>query len=144
MGRLPGPVAVAGRRVGATIATPPLARLYARQMVVLAAVAASLVLMDTTTAYSVLLGGLISIGPNSYFARQAFRFRGARAGPLVARSFYLGETGKFVLTAAAFAAVFATVEPLNVTALWAAFLCMTAGHWFVWHRHLAGCSDGKR
>jgi ATP synthase protein I len=130
--------------VGAIIAAPPLGKLYVGQMVVLAAVAASLVLMNTTTAYSVLLGGLISLGPNSYFARLAFRFRGARAVPLVARSFYLGETGKFVLTATAFAVVFATVKPLDVTALWAAFLCMTASHWYVWHRHLAGRGDGKR
>lgn len=142
MGRHPGPVA-GGRQAGANIARPPLGRLYATQVIVLAVVVAGLGWVDTTMAYSALLGGFISIGPNSYFARQAFRFRGAQASPLVARSFYLGETGKFMLTAAAFAAVFAAVKPLNATALWAAFLGMTASHWFMWHRLLAGRGNGK-
>jgi ATP synthase protein I len=143
MGRHPEPVAKS-RQVGATIARPPLGKLYATQAVILLAVAAGLAWLDTTAAYSALLGGLISIGPNSYFARQAFRFRGALAGPLVARAFYLGETGKFVLTAIAFAVVFAVVKPLNALALWAAFLGMTLSHWLLWHRLLSARGEGER
>jgi ATP synthase protein I len=116
---------------GAAIAKPPLVKLYALQTVVLLAISAGLLWIDKVTAYSVLLGGLISIAPNSYFARQAFRFRGAAAAGHIARAFYLGETGKFVLTATAFAVVFATVKPLDVVALWAAYVAATLSHWFV-------------
>jgi ATP synthase protein I len=143
MERHPEPAAKS-RQVGATIARPPLGKLYATQTVTLLALAAGLWWLDSTAAYSALLGGLISIGPNSYFARQAFRFRGALAGPLVARAFYRGETGKFVLTATAFAVVFAAVKPLNALALWVAFLGMTLGHWLMWHRLLTVGGSGKR
>lgn len=116
---------------GATIAKPPLGKLYALQTAILLALAAGLLWIDRVTAYSVLLGGLISIAPNSYFARQAFRYRGASAARQVARGFYLGETGKFVLTATAFAVVFAAVKPLDVVALWVAYVAATATHWLV-------------
>lgn len=109
-------------QAGATIARPPLWRLYALQTVILLAISVSLLLIDSVTAYSVLLGGLISIAPNGYFARQAFRYRGAQAAGYIARGFYQGEAGKFVLTATAFAVIFAAVKPLNMVALWGAYL----------------------
>jgi ATP synthase protein I len=118
-------------QTGATIAKPPLWKLYTLQTGILLACCAALLLIDTVSAYSALLGGLISIAPNSYFARQAFRFRGATAARHIARAFYLGETGKFVLTATAFAVAFATVKPLNVVALWAAYVAAMLSHWLV-------------
>ncbi len=135
------------RPTGAAIARPPLSRLYATQAMVLLALVAGAAWIDITTAGSILLGGLISIGPNWYFARQAFRFRGALASPLVVRAFYSGEMGKFVLTAAIFAVVFATVRPLNAAALWLAFVGMTLGHSVMWHQLLnrsAGDSVGGK
>jgi ATP synthase protein I len=109
---------------------------------VLLALTAGTAWIDMTTACSILLGGLISIGPNWYFARQAFRFRGALASPLVVRSFYFGETGKFVLTAAIFAVVFAVVRPLNAVALWLAFIGMTLSHSVMWHQLLNRVAGG--
>ena len=117
--------------LGAAIAKPPLARLYAVQTGVLLLLSAGLLAIDTVTAYSVLLGGFISIAPNGYFARQAFRYRGALAARRIARSFYLGESGKFLLTATAFAVVFALVKPLHVVAFWAAYMVATLAHWLV-------------
>jgi len=116
---------------GAAITRPPLGKLYALQAAILLVISASLLWIDTITAYSVLLGGLIAIAPNYYFACQAFRFRGALAAGHIARGFYRGEAGKFVLTALAFAAVFATVKPLHVLALWSAYLSATLIHWLV-------------
>lgn len=114
-------------QAGAAIARPPLWKLYALQTGILLTISVSLLLIEPITAYSVLLGGLISIAPNSYFARQAFRYRGARAASYIARGFYQGEAGKFALTATAFAVVFATVKPLNMAALWGAYLVATLG-----------------
>jgi len=115
-------------QTGAAIARPPLGKLYALQTGILLAISAGLLWIDTVTAYSVLLGGLISIAPNSYFARQAFRHRGALAAAHIARGFYQGEAGKFVLTATAFAVVFAAVKPLQMTAFWAAYLLAQLSH----------------
>lgn len=118
-------------KTGADIARPPLARLYAALLGVLLLISAGFLWVDITTAYSVLLGGLISVGPSYYFARQAFRFRGARFARHIAQAFYVGETGKFLLTAGAFAAVFALVKPLQAAAVLLAFLGMTLGHWAI-------------
>jgi ATP synthase protein I len=95
----------------------------------LLAVAAGLMAINTTIAYSALLGGLISVGPSYFFARQVFRFRGARFAPRIAQAFYVGETGKFLLTAVAFAVVFASVKPLSPGVLLLAYFAMTLCHW---------------
>ena len=116
---------------GAVIARPPLAGLYAALLGLLLLISAGFLCVNITTAYSVLLGGLISVGPGYYFARQAFRFRGARFARQITHAFYVGETGKFLMTAGAFAAVFALVKPLNVAAVMLAFLGMTLGHWAI-------------
>ncbi len=131
------PVPAPGRGQGAAIASPPIGKLYAVLTVALLALCAALLMVDFATAYSALFGGLIAIAPNMFFARQAFRFRGAQVTRHIAQAFYLGETGKFVLTAAAFAAVFTLVEPLNAWMLWAVFVATTLGHWSLWHWQLA-------
>ena len=130
------PVPTPGRGQGAAIAGPPLGKLYGLLILALLALCAALLTIDLSSAGSALLGGLIAIAPNMFFARQAFRFRGARATRHIAQAFYLGETGKFVSTAVAFAVVFAVVRPLNIWALWAAFVATTIGHWLLWHRQL--------
>jgi len=122
---------------GAPLARPPLEKLYGAQLLILLVVVMGLLWIDKTTAYSALLGGLISVGPSYFFARQVFRFRGARLAPQIAQAFYVGETGKFLLTAVAFALVFATVRPLKAAVLLVAYLGMTLCHW------VAAASIGK-
>jgi len=77
------------------------------------------------TALSVVLGGALCALPNAYFGLRAFRGgrggRGARASRQVLENFYRGETGKFVLTLAGFAAVFAAIKPLNPAALFISY-----------------------
>ncbi len=73
-------------------------------------------------AYSAVIGGMISVVPNAYFARQVFRYTGAAFAREVARSFYRGESGKFVTTVMLFAATFALVQPLQVFVLFLAYL----------------------
>jgi ATP synthase protein I len=75
------------------------------------------------------MGGLISIVPNIYFARWAFRFSGARAARQITQSFYRGEAGKFVLTVVLFAMLFATVKPLNVVAIFLVYMFMMVLNW---------------
>lgn len=94
-------------------------------------VAAGFAAYDKVVAYSVLLGGLISILPNAYFARLAFRRTGARLASEVVRLFYRGEAGKFLLTTALFAATFVSVKPINVVALFVTFGLVTLMNWIV-------------
>ncbi len=121
---------------GAQLAKPPLKRLLAAQIVVLLLGSAALLLIDTTAVYSALLGGLIAVGPNAYFARWAFRFSGARAASDVARSFYRGEAGKFLLTTLLFAGVFALVKPINAVVIFLAYIFMMALNWVLALRYL--------
>lgn len=73
-------------------------------------------------AYSVLLGGLISALPNSYFATQAFRYQGARAADKVVKSFLRGELGKLGITLVLFALCFSLITNLNELALILGFI----------------------
>ncbi|MBS7662718.1 F0F1 ATP synthase subunit I [Pseudomonas lalucatii] len=80
--------------------------------------------------YSGLCGGLIAWLPNLYFAHKAFRYSGARAAQAIVRSFYAGEAGKLILTAALFALTFAGVKPLEALAVFGVFLLTQLVNWF--------------
>ena len=75
-------------------------------------------------AYSALLGGLAYILPNAYFVRYAFKEGGQETPSTIVNKFYVGETGKIILTGVIFAMCFATVKPLNVILLFAMYVLM--------------------
>jgi ATP synthase protein I len=82
------------------------------------------------SGYSGLCGGLIAWLPNLYFAYKAFRFSGARAAQAIVRSFYAGEAGKLILTAALFTLTFAGVKPLDALAVFGVFFLIQLVNWF--------------
>ena len=120
---------------GAEIARPPVYRISLAQLVVLAPLCLLLLALDKVCAYSVLSGGLIAIVPQLYFAALAFRWRGARSAQAIVRSGYAGEVGKFLLSIAGFAVVFAAVRPIDGLAVFAGYLVMLAiqitGSWLL-------------
>ena len=120
---------------GAEIARPPVHRITLAQLAVLAPICLLMLAFDEVRAYSLLCGGLISILPQAYFASLAFRRRGARSAMAIARSGYAGEVGKFILSIAGFAVVFATLRPIDGLAVFAAYLAMLAiqitGSWLL-------------
>ena len=82
-------------------------RLLACQLgitVLLATIA--LMISGTIAAKSAILGGLVSLVPNAYFARTLFRHQGARAASQIVKSFYKGEAFKLMLSISMFALVF--------------------------------------
>jgi len=83
------------------------------------------------SGYSALLGGLICLIPNVYFAFRAFKYRGARAARHIVRSFYLGEAVKLGLTAGLFTLVFVGVKPLAPLALFIGYLSVQLVGWLV-------------
>lgn len=96
--------------------------LRAQCLVMLIAALCGAVLFDRVTGYSVLLGGAIALLANVYFAFKAFRYFGARSARAIAQSFWAGEMGKLILTAALFALVFVAVKPLQPLALFTGYL----------------------
>ncbi|NQX87358.1 MAG: ATP synthase subunit I [Halioglobus sp.] len=103
---------------------PPIHRITLAQLAFLVPLCLMLAASDGVCAYSVLAGGLIAIVPQAWFARMAFRRRGAQAAKAIARFSYMGELGKFVLAGAGFAAVFATVRPIDGAAVFAGYIAM--------------------
>lgn len=104
-------------------------RLLAAQLFVCLLVALIALLFGWVASYSALLGGLICLVPNSYFAYRTFRFRGARAAKHIIRSFYQGEAVKLGLTAVMFACVFAGIKPLAPLALFVGYLAVQVAGW---------------
>lgn len=120
---------------GAEIARPPVHRITLAQLATLVPLCLLLLTYDKVCAYSVLSGGLIAVLPQAYFAALAFRWRGARSAQAIARSSYAGEVGKFLLSVAGFAVVFAAVRPIDGLAVFAGYLAMLAiqitGSWLL-------------
>lgn len=109
---------------GAEIARPPVHRITLAQLALLVSLSFFLLAFDKVCAYSVLSGGLVAVVPQAYFAVLAFRWRGAQSARAVARSSYAGELGKFLLSVAGFALVFAVLRPINGPAVFAGYLVM--------------------
>ena len=114
-----------------TISLPAVKKVALYQLALLLPASAALLGWNTVIAYSVLLGGLIQIAPQAWFARQAFRFAGARRVQSIVSAMYWGETGKVVLSAVLFTATFLMVSPLNVGALFCCFVIMILVQWFL-------------
>lgn len=96
--------------------------LWAQCLVMLVAALCGTVIFDRLAGFSMLLGGLIALLANVYFAFKAFRYFGARSVQAIVQSFWAGEMGKLILTAALFALVFVAVKPLQPLALFTGYL----------------------
>ena len=114
-----------------TISTPPLYKVALYQTLILVTIGGFLAVGDVVLAFSVLVGGFIQIGPQAWFARQAFKYTGARQVDKVVRAMYLGESGKIVLTASLFVACFILWEQLNFLAVISTFIVMIPMQWFI-------------
>ena len=113
---------------GASIGRPPIVRLALIQTAILVLLSSSLLVFGAVAAYSFLLGGLVAVVPQLYFAVRLFRFSGARASRDIASSGYAGIAGKFAMSAAGFAAVFALVRPIDGAVVLLGFIGTTVVH----------------
>jgi ATP synthase protein I len=123
---------------GAEILRPPVHRISLAQLAILVLLCLILLPSDEVRAWSVASGGLIAILPQAYFAALAFRWRGAKSARAIARSSYLGQVGKFLLSVAGFAAVFVALRPLDAPAVFGGYLLMLViqitGSWLLLRR----------
>ena len=78
-------------------------RILLYQMGITAVVTLLFIVDSGNAAMSALVGGLISIIPNSLFVLMTHRHGGAQSARNIMSSFYLGEVVKILLTATMFA-----------------------------------------
>lgn len=111
-----------------TIATPPLLKVTAWQLAIVAAIACVTSAFDVVSAYSLLAGGLIQVAGSFYFSRLAFRYQGARQIDKTVHAMYRGETGKILLSATLFVMALLAIEPLSPLMLFAGYILMVGVH----------------
>jgi ATP synthase protein I len=109
---------------GNLIPRPPVNRVLLIEFVLLLLGTAAMWSINAVAGRSILLGGLIFLLPQSWFAWRVFRVSGAKAASEVVSGFYRGEAGKFLLAAAAFVGVFVFVKPLNAAAFFGAYIAL--------------------
>lgn len=80
-------------------------------------------------AFSAVLGGLVCLVPNAYFARKLFKHSGARAARQIVNGFYKGEAFKLMLTVALFAMVFKFLS-INPLVFFVAYIAAQMVFWF--------------
>jgi len=87
-----------------------------------------LLTMNLKASITLFAGGMIGVIPAWVFAKQAFRYAGARQARQVVRAFYLGEALKLTLTLLLFVLVFSFV---NVSAglLLSGYAIALIAHW---------------
>lgn len=79
-------------------------------------------------ALSAVLGGAAAFIPNLYFALRVYRSAGQEARKIV-RSFYAGESGKLLLTAALFFMIF-QLPNIEILPLLAVYVAALSVFWF--------------
>jgi ATP synthase protein I len=109
-----------------SIPRPPIVRIPLIQGALLLPITIAAWFYDATASYSFFLGGCLQILPNVVFAVKIFRFRGALSSTHIFVSLFRGGAWKFVLSAIAFAVIFAYVKPLNMVFLFSAYIFMFA------------------
>jgi ATP synthase protein I len=112
-----------------TISKPSVHKVALYQLLLLLVVFIPVALIDSLTACSILVGGLIQIGPQAWFARQAYKYTGSSQVGQVVRAMYLGETGKILLTAALFTVSFILLRQLNFLTVFSSFIVMFPSQW---------------
>ena len=78
-------------------------------------------------AMSPVLGGLVALIPNVYFAYRLYLASGKEA-KIIVRTFYVSETTKILLTVALFVIVF-QIRGVNVLTLLAGYIAVVSVHW---------------
>lgn len=107
---------------GARPVAPPVYRITLAQLAVLGVLSSvTLCFAGAAVALSVVAGGLCNAVPQGWFAWQLFRARRAQAA---ARGALVAEAGKFALSVAGFALVFAWLRPVVALAVFSGYGAM--------------------
>lgn len=110
------------------IPRPPIYKIPLAQLSVLLPLGVAMWFYDATTSYSFLLGGLIHLIPNVYFAIQAFRYRGARQMRQTMGALAKGEILKFLMCVIGLVLAVIYLGAEHIVALFIGFIVMTVVH----------------
>ena len=102
--------------------------LILQALVMLVAANGFMLLSSWQEAVSFVLGGLVALIPNIYFAYRLHLVREKEA-KIIVRSFYASETKKILLTVALFVIVF-QMRGVNVLTLLLGYIAVVSVHWF--------------
>lgn len=97
-------------------------------LIILIVTAGFAVISGWQQALSAALGGIAAFVPNLYFALRIRRSAGQEARKIV-NSFYAGESGKLLLTAALFMMIF-QVSNIQILPLLAGYIAALSIFWF--------------
>ncbi|GGO77352.1 F0F1 ATP synthase subunit I [Marinobacterium nitratireducens] len=111
-----------------------LAILLAQAGVALILCAVLLLLTGRVEAWSALLGSLIYLVPNLYFALRTLSRRHGLSGPKVLAAMYIGQIWKMALAILGFSLVFVLVEPISPFSLFGAFILQQILGWIAYAR----------
>ena len=79
--------------------------------------------------FSALLGGLVYVLPNAFFAKAVFKHQGARAAKQIMNGFYKGEALKVILSIVLFSVVFA-LGRIKPQVFFVSYILVLMTHWF--------------
>lgn len=115
-----------------TIDKPPVLRVMWYLFLASIVTATLIYLLNKPWAWSIVAGSCVYLIPQTYFSVYAFRFRGARAGSLIAQSFYRGEVGKYALTMIGFGSIFSSPIEFTVPVVFVSYgACWLLGNIFI-------------
>jgi ATP synthase protein I len=84
--------------------------------------------LGRSSVLSAILGGVAAFIPNLYFALRVYKSAGQEARKIV-RSFYAGESGKLLLTAALFFMIF-QLPNIEILPLLSVYIVVLSVFWF--------------
>ncbi|HSH49562.1 MAG TPA: ATP synthase subunit I [Halomonas sp.] len=90
---------------------------------------AGLLIGGLADAKAAMLGSAVALLPNLYFSWQVLRLESGRNARRIMSGFYRAEAGKFSLTVALFALVFAAVPLSNHALFFGAYAVTLCAYW---------------
>ncbi len=99
------------------------------QLLIILVIAAGFIVWDgQQQGFSVILGGMAALIPNLFFSIWILRSAGQEARKIV-NSFYVGESGKLLLTAALFVMIF-QIANIQILPLLIGYIAALSVFWF--------------
>ena len=98
------------------------------QLGILLVLSAVVVVIDFVAAYSMLIGGLIYLTPNTYFANKHFKKQIERSAQRTLAELYASQIWKVALMVISFSLAFMLVKPISVFSLFAMLILLQVSY----------------
>lgn len=82
------------------------------------------------SSLSIFCGGLVSLIPNVYFYKKAFKYKGAQNAAKIINSFYQGQAAKYILNAVFFS-IMLSISFIKPVELFIGYLSTQLAYWLL-------------